>query len=56
MTEITNDFAKLNARMVAELPDWKRQYDLRVSSYGPSGDEAQAPTQDASIESSREDS
>lgn len=31
----TNDFAKLNSQIVAEWPEWKRQYDLRVSSYGP---------------------
>jgi hypothetical protein len=55
MNEI-NDFAKLNSRMVAELPDWKKQYDLRVSSYGPTVDEATPPTQDACADLSREDS
>jgi hypothetical protein len=39
MNEIINDFAKLNSRIVAELPDWKKQYDLRVSSYSPAPDE-----------------
>lgn len=55
MNEI-NDFAKLNSRMVAELPDWKKQYDLRVSSYGPTSDEAHPPAQDAGAELPREDS
>lgn len=35
MNEIIDDFAKLNSQIVAELPEWKRQYDLRVSSYSP---------------------
>jgi hypothetical protein len=35
MNEPINDFAKLNSQIVAEWPEWKRQYDLRVSSYRP---------------------
>lgn len=50
MNEIVNDFARLNSRIVAELPDWKKQYDLRVSSYGPTGDEPNLPTEDARAE------
>ena len=56
MNETVNDFAKLNSRMVAELPDWKKQYDLRVSSYGPTGDDSNPPTQDACAELPREES
>jgi hypothetical protein len=43
MNEMIKDFAKLNSQIVAELPDWKRQYDLRVSSYSPNLPE-KAPT------------
>lgn len=35
MNETSNDFVNLNSQLVAEWPEWKRQYDLRVSSYGP---------------------
>ena len=43
MNELSKDFAKLNSQIVAELPAWKRQYDLRVSSYSPNLPE-KAPT------------
>lgn len=39
MNEIITDFAKLNSQIVADLPDWKKQYDLRVSSYTPAPEE-----------------
>jgi hypothetical protein len=55
MNEI-NNFAKLNSRMVAELPDWKKQYDLRVSSYGPTSDEVNPPIPAARAEFPRVDS
>jgi hypothetical protein len=42
MTVTSNDFAKLNSELVAEWPEWKRQYDLRVSSYGPEPSETSA--------------
>lgn len=47
MNESTNDFAKLNSEVVADLPDWKRQYDLRVSSYNstPAQDNQAAPAE-----------
>lgn len=35
MNDNANDFAKLTSQIIAEWPEWKRQYDLRVSSYGP---------------------
>lgn len=35
MNDTINDFLKLNSEIVAQFPEWKRQYDLRVSSYGP---------------------
>lgn len=44
MNEIINDFARLNAQIVAELPDWKKQYDLRVSSYSPAPSETAPQT------------
>jgi len=44
MNETTKDFAKLNSQIVAELPAWKRQYDLRVSSYSPNLPEKTPPT------------
>jgi hypothetical protein len=42
LNENVNDFAKLNSQIVADLPDWKKQYDLRVSSY--SSDESAPST------------
>lgn len=47
MNKNINDFAKLNSQIVAELPDWKKQYDLRVSSYSPGPGATTPPTEDA---------